>query len=86
MIDENVIQRQGRIKREMLEQQQAVPFDLRSENLINRMSEKLLRDIDVQMLETNPVYKNYKVIPIEKFYKPPTDNKIDLTLTNGVFE
>lgn len=125
MIEENVIQRQGRIKRQMLEQQLAVPFNINSESLLTRMSEKMLRDIDSKMLETNPLIKinldgdkiRINPIPPEKVYvqsgmynKPVEvedvwnwpklndavtkadeyiereDSRIELTLTNGVFE
>ncbi len=131
-------QAQSRIRRKMLEQQLAVPYDLNAENLLNRMSEKMLKDIDSQMLETNPIIKiNCKddkilinPIPPEKVYRSSglfsgeqygkdvarnimdnfskedvwkwpnfnhavtkadeyierEDSRIELTLTNGVFE
>ncbi len=77
MIKGNLTQNQGRIKREMLEQQLAVPFDHNSQSLINGLSESLLNKIDRKMLETTPIYKvsayRDKVmldhIPPEKLYR-----------------
>ncbi len=78
MIDTVKKQAQGRIKRQMLEQSLAVPLnDTHPMSLVNRLSEKMLRDIDKKMLETTPIYKvstyadkvKLDHIPPEKFYR-----------------
>ncbi len=83
MINESKTQRQGRIKREMLLQNLAIPYDVDSlsgENYYDRfmqvMGKKMVSDIDRKMLETNPITKVefdgakvvVKAIPEEKVY------------------
>ncbi len=83
MINENVIQRQGRIKREMLLQKLAVPYDVDMldapkyyDMFMNIMGKKMVSDIDRKMLETNPMCQvklddgkiMVEAIPEEKVY------------------
>ncbi len=83
MINENVIQRQGRIKREMLLQSLARPYDVDmldaeryEERFMQVIGKKLVSDIDLKTMETNPIYKvstygdkvMVKAIPEDKVY------------------
>ncbi len=113
MIEETVTQSQGRIRRQILRQQYAQPlndelepdfpdlFDGKkhADRFMQIISDKLVSDLDMKMLETNPFMqiktdgdeiKINRVPSVDVWKWPKFDhgkkNELELTLVNGVYE